>query len=498
VYLDRINVLIGANNAGKSSILKALHLIQEGHLTTLADVRAGSNAAIVEVKLVEATNIPKWSVASDPAECIIQATIVTEDRRSGSFDYTLRVNNSSTNGNFQLSNVEPNHFVVPYLSRRKTGGYVEDVREQYAMTMSLDMTNLAAKLSRVSNPQFPTYEQYARSCKEILGFVVTSTPSQSGQRAGIYLPSQETIPIDQMGDGVPNIVQLLVNLATSKGKIFLMEEPENDLHPHALKALLDLILESAKHNQFVISTHSNIVVSHLCSEPGSRLHRVSSTRGELPTTASINVVGPTPVERLETLTELGYAFSDLGLWDGWLILEESSAEWIIRKYLIPYFVPSMSRVRTVAAGGLGNVAPSFNDLNRLTLFAHLEPAYKSSTWVRVDGDVGGQDLIAKLRKKYPGWRPSAFSTFSQAQFELYYPQHFAQDAQAALSVQDDQDRRIAKRDLLARVTSWLDEDIERGREALAISAKEVIDDLLEMATSLTGQSLTQVKAPAEQ
>jgi predicted ATPase len=197
---------------------------------------------------------------------------------------------------------------------------MEDVREQYAMTMSLDMAYLAAKLSRVSNPQFPTYEQYARSCKEILGFVVTSTPSQNGQRAGIYLPSQETIPIDQMGDGVPNIVQLLVNLATSKGKIFLMEEPENDLHPHALKALLDLILESAKHNQFVISTHSNIVVSHLCSEPGSRLHRVSSTRGELPTTASINVVGPTPVERLETLTELGYAFSDLGLWDGWLIL----------------------------------------------------------------------------------------------------------------------------------------------------------------------------------
>jgi len=63
-----------------------------------------------------------------------------------------------------------------------------------------------------------------------------------------------------MGEGLANIVALLSELAVNSGKLFLIEMPENDLHPQALKALLDLILESSKRNQFIISTHSNIVV----------------------------------------------------------------------------------------------------------------------------------------------------------------------------------------------------------------------------------------------
>ena len=71
-----------------------------------------------------------------------------------------------------------------------------------------------------------------------------------------------------MGDGVPNVVGLLADLALTKGKMFLIEEPENDLHPSALKALLELVEDGATHNQIVVSTHSNIVARHLGSCEG--------------------------------------------------------------------------------------------------------------------------------------------------------------------------------------------------------------------------------------
>ncbi|ARU22344.1 membrane protein [Ralstonia solanacearum] len=227
------------------------------------------------------------------------------------------------------------------------------------MQVSSNMSNLAAKLSRISNRSFPGSDNYARACEAILGFVVTAVPSQNGQQPGIYLPSREVVPIDQMGEGVPNIVALLVDLTLSSGKLFLVEEPENDLHPEALKALLDLMVESSQRNQFVVSTHSNIVVRHLGAVEASRVFHVSAPKGELPTTAEIEEVPNTPQARLNVLRELGYSFSDFDLWDGWLIVEESSAERIIRDYLIRWFAPKLSRVRTLAANGTGNVEATF-------------------------------------------------------------------------------------------------------------------------------------------
>ena len=224
----------------------------------------------------------------------------------------------------------PNHYVVPYLSKRKTVTYNEDVRQQFTVAIDSDFRNLAAKLSLLSNPAYPNHAQYYKTCEEVLGFVVTAVPSRNGQRPGVFVGQDDSIPIEQMGEGVPNIVGLLAELATSSGKLFLMEEPENDLHPQALKALLELMIEASTSNQFVVSTHSNIVLRHLGAAGDSRVYDVDAARGPMPPAAEVRAVAPDPTSRLEVLRELGYSFSDFELWDGWLILEEASAERIIR------------------------------------------------------------------------------------------------------------------------------------------------------------------------
>jgi hypothetical protein len=319
---------------------------------------------------------------------------------------------------------------------------------------------------------------------------VTAIPSDSGQEPGVFVSRDETIPLARMGEGVPNIVGLLVDLALYERKLFLMEEIENDLHPLALKSLLRMILESAAshQNQFVVSTHSNVVARHLGSAEGAKLFYVSSRDRSIPPNATIHEVGPDPTERMDVLRELGYELNDFNLWDGWIFLEESSAERIIRDQLIPWFGPRLvQRVRTIAADGNTNVEPTFDDFHRPVRFTHLEPAYRGRAWVVIDGDERGQAMVARLREKYGAtWDASRFRTLSEANFEAYYPPRFADERTAALAEPDARGQRERKRALLEKVRGWIEEDPDQARAEFEASAAEIIQILGTITTELFG------------
>ena len=479
IHFDKINILIGANNSGKSTILKAIHLLQAGGTGSYDDIRKGSEYSKIELGV----NDLKGSL-NCPADYGGNAIAKLHLQTGASLTFNITTNHGYDYSIGQATNIESQNLIFPFFSKRKTVTYNEDVRSQFSYAIDLNMSNLAARLSRISNPSFSRYEFYKKACEEILGFVVTSIPSDNGQRPGAYLPSNESLYIDQMGEGVANIVYLLSNLAVSENKIFLIEELENDLHPKALKALLELIVESSKSNQFFISTHSNIVVRHLAAEPQSKLFNITTAENSNPPLASITEVERTVEARLTSLRDLGYSFSDFELWDGWLILEEASAERIIRDYLIPWFAPKLTRVRTLATQGTSKIEATFEDFHRLVRYTHLEAAYKNKVWVFVDGDASGMAVIEKLKAKYTTWDSDKFQTFEQSQFEYYYPVEFAEKIENTLAIVDRKFKKEAKNGLLTDVRAWLDEDKTRGRNALKISAKEIINHLKNIETCL--------------
>jgi hypothetical protein len=382
---------------------------------------------------------------------------------------------------------EPHHFIVPLLSRRRPLQYNESTRIEEAVTITTTKTTLAAKLARISSSSHPDNPVYSQACKEVLGFDVGVVASNNGQLPGRYLPEGGSVAIGQLGDGVLQIASFLADIVGSKGKLFLIEEPENDLHPAALKVLLGLIVtSSAASNQFVISTHSGIVLQYLGAESSCRIFQVASSSGKANHAATITRLADTPDTRIEVLRDLGYALSDFALWEGWLILEESSAERIIVDYLIPWFVQDLRGVRTVAAGGVNKVAPTLEDFKRLFLFAHLERVYAGRAWVCVDGDDAGQKIISELKSGYAkDWPVDHFLCFREEDFERYYPSVFADQVQSVLGIQDKQERRSKKRDLLNVVVRWLNEDQGRARSALQQSAHDVIDVLRKIASDLT-------------
>ncbi len=67
--------------------------------------------------------------------------------------------------------------------------------------------------------------------------------------------------IHDLSDGSLLLIALLTKILTSKHDIFLIEEPENSLHPKALLGLLDVMSSFHKEKQFIITTHSETLVS---------------------------------------------------------------------------------------------------------------------------------------------------------------------------------------------------------------------------------------------
>ena len=472
IALGPITVLVGPNNAGKSSILQALFGLQQS--LEPDGLRRGESHGEITMRcdgLEE--GIPSWGIQPNTMS---DARVRIDLPPSGG-NYVL-VTPDGERGAGPFTPVEPHHFVIPFLSKRKVAGYSENVRLSETQAVRGDLHHLPARLSRLSNPANPRHARYAEACKRILGSLVTNVPSANGQRSGVYLENDQTIYLEAMGEGVPQIVGLIVELVEAKGKLFLIEELENDLHPSALKELLSLILASSEENQFVVTTHSHIVTRYLGSADGSRVYNVSVARGVQPPLAEVEPI-ETPEARVRILRELGYELSDFDLWDAWLILEESSAERIIRDFLIPWFVPQLQgRVRTMAVGGTGNIEPSVEDFRRMFLFTHLEHAYRERSWVVVDGDDSGKKVVERLQKIYGrDWPPEHFIALQQTAFEHYYPDGFAKKAKAALGVTDRKGRQDAKKELLEEVLQWCREHPEQARKELADSAKEVISVL---------------------
>ena len=111
------------------------------------------------------------------------------------------------------------------------------------------------------------------------------------------------------------------------------------------------------------------------------------------------------------------------------------------------------------------------------LYTHLQPAYSGRIWVRVDGDAAGQEVIAKLRTEFPNTSSDTFACWDSEQFEHYLPSNFSEAATTALAVTDKQRKREAKKVLLLQVVEWIEDDLDRARNALAISAGGLIANL---------------------
>ena len=301
--------------------------------------------------------------------------------------------------------------------------------------------------------------------EKILGLVVEPLKFGDGELPGIAVEKSENDPrapvfIHEMGAGVQQLVLLIHLFCRRSNNVFLIEEPENDLHPAAQRELSELMRESAKrrNNQFVVSTHSNVVLRTLTADVGSKVFEVTRVAGAIPTSRVEELTDP--AKRIASLSELGYRFEDLGLPGVFLILEEASMQVVMEGLVNKFFPNLVGRIRFVSSMGAGNVLKRVSALHELFLYAHLSPAYTSRSWVLVDGDPAGQECIEKLRAKF-AQSSGQFVCLKRANLEAYYPPQYAEEVAVIGRMNDHNKSGPAKRKLADRVLEGNDDNTLR-------------------------------------
>jgi hypothetical protein len=498
-FTKGINVIVGPNNSGKSAILRAVYFLQgiEGDGYTWQRIFLHEGLRVNEQKsevILELSDADKAQLAClhpDPNFNI--NTWTPEFIFSGgntAANPTMRKNNPSTG--YQPVNPpivcqrEPNNFIYPYFWGRNPPSYDLAINVANATAVQQSFGNLPAKIDRISNPHAPGYELFEETCEKCFGFPVSTTTFKQGKQAGFILKSGTFIPLEMLGAGTFSILTFLSHLCAAKGKLFLIEEPENDIHPTALKALLDIIIKQSAQNQFIVSTHNNIVLRTLGSVENAKVFALSLDLGSndgIPT-STCSLVEQNAEARCEVLKNLGYNPSDFLNYDAYLIVEESTAEKVIRDFMIPYMFPKLQgRLRTIAARGISDVEASFHDLHRLFVFIHKQPVYASRAWVAVDQGPEAEKIIGKLRETFKTWDPTHFQTFPASNFEEFYPAVF-QDKVSVAFAEKGLSRQKLKGELAVEVTRWAIDNTAEAKAAFDASAPAVLKFLADIQAKL--------------
>jgi len=428
-----INILIGPNNSGKTTLLSCIGSIQLPNRVNQINRRFGTTDGFVRL----------WVNGDTTAYDLADTDFLSLETGTQAI---VRYSNSNRTGQFNaLLDREPSNYIVPYLSKRKVSGYSEGITLNDLGAVTGNLGNLYAKIDRISNSAYqPAHDEYVSACKSILGFQVSAVNSENGKKGAYIIQNDDYISIDAMGEGVASLLGLIVDLCRTKDKLYIIEEPENDIHPKALKALLDLIAKKSESNQFVITTHSNIVLKQLGAVAYSKIFSLKMEFQQgIPTSKVEPLV--TSESRRSALEDLGYELGDFDLWSYWLFFEEASAEYFIRRYFIEWYFPKvLGMVRTFSASSVSQVKGKFDDFNRLFVYLHLTPTYLNRACVLVDAGENEAVIIEQLRQKYTptGWRSDSFQQLDKHDFEEYYPTRFQDEVRSVLDL-PKQDKRAA-------------------------------------------------------
>ena len=323
--LGRVNLLVGANNSGKTSILECIELLRSAgspnvlhavlsrrgewgplpseerrvalavrHLFTDHDLRG----RVVISSVGESASTDGWT--DEVAISVEEADAESQVELPGLFEeetpFHLRVQGSNLSGGYFKAQMTPDCLVDSRRFRGQTigdelvsfvsaGGMgVGEVVRAFDGVVLTDKEEYVARALRVIEPGI---ERIAS-----VGYD-GSPPFHRGGRGGIFLKLQDLadrIPIGTLGEGMWRMLGLALALANAKGGVLLVDEIDTGLHYSVMDDMWRMVSERAEalSVQVFATTHSRDCYQSFAvvATPGSErsgdvtIQRVDASREE--------------------------------------------------------------------------------------------------------------------------------------------------------------------------------------------------------------------------
>lgn len=296
INLKQINILVGGNNSGKTSILQALQfgcsIIQTVNITSTIPWRLKKDytrsiepTELVYSPLKDVSALARGGELKQGDKYTIKISYFDEKnleynvsiKRGKNRNIVATINKSDLAKQFTSLDKPVCVYVpglagIPYNEEFKSEGLVRKAAAKgdannvlrnilYLLSKTPDEWDSFSHTLKTIFPNIEIYISYSDKTDDYIDVKLTEE-IESASSTGAIIKSTRTLPLDAVGTGVLQAIQILSYIYLYHPQVLILDEPDAHLHPNNQRKILDMLFSIAveKDFQLIISTHSRHVI----------------------------------------------------------------------------------------------------------------------------------------------------------------------------------------------------------------------------------------------
>ncbi|WP_316749367.1 AAA family ATPase [Pedobacter gandavensis] len=296
--LENLNVLVGSNNSGKSSILQAIQFaISVAQTTNFENSRWNNQTKKLPTSLTPEQLI--YAPFRDVYSLAFGGKLKTELRSAIQIEFTEK---DSLNKSKVLIRKGKNKNIATEIHNKPIGELLRKIEEPFSIYVPGlagipafeelkspgivrraaargDANNVFRNIIWLLHTNENSWNSFIADVKDIFPEIeiIASFNQERDEHLNVLIKySDKILPIDAAGTGFLQILQILSYINIYKPKILLLDEPDAHLHPNNQRKLAKKLydLSVARGFQIIISTHSRHFLYEL--EPIAKINWINS------------------------------------------------------------------------------------------------------------------------------------------------------------------------------------------------------------------------------
>ncbi|WP_277867914.1 AAA family ATPase [Candidatus Synechococcus calcipolaris] len=295
ICLDKVNILVGGNNSGKSSILQAIQFaVSIAQTTNLENIKWVQNRLPTSLSHLQLIYSPLRDVSAlamggtleerrekaifiqlEEWDTTCASTVVI--RKGRNRNITVAIEGKALG--IKLQEIEdpfsiyvPGLAGIPNVEEYKNPGIVRKAAARG------DANNVFRNILWLLKQNSDSWQKFLDDFYSVFpdkNIDVNFSPDRDDHIMCTVKNSEKDLPIDSVGTGVLQAIQILSYVNLYKPKLLLLDEPDAHLHPNNQRKLAKILVKLSESRDFqvVLTTHSRHILDELSGS--AKIHWIS-------------------------------------------------------------------------------------------------------------------------------------------------------------------------------------------------------------------------------